>query len=160
MHVAMSLSKQELVEMHPLLRRLSGQAIWCMFEEYGAAPEDITAFLDLYELQKERALETLGRAFGDAGAGFYAMLVRVEDDSRACAFCRRMRNRVLLLDDPDLAAFFPPYGLGCPAEAVLLTRHEFRALENPVFIDTAARPPSSLLCSDWIFTHPWRDHKK
>ena len=154
------LSKQELIEMHPLLRRLSGQAVWCMFEEHGADSEDVTAFLDLYERQKDRTLETFGLALGNAGrAEFHAMLVRVGDNARPCAYCKRVHNRVLLLDNVGLPTFFPPYGLGCPAKAFLLTKGEFSALKNPVFMDTAQKPPSALLCSDWIFTHPWRDHK-
>lgn len=146
------LSTAALIEAHPVLRRLTGQVIWVMFEEAEATPEAIQAFLDRYEQVKAETLPLVEAAL-DPGA---APLVRIETDGpgrRWCEHCARMHDKLLRLDGPQALAFLPPYSMGCRARAVAA---DDAAPDTQETVDRAAdAPPGKLLCGEWVFSHPW-----
>ncbi|NJB67641.1 hypothetical protein GGQ74_001281 [Desulfobaculum xiamenense] len=145
-----------IIESHPLVRRLSGQIIWCMFEEYDAAPEDIQAFLDLYDAERARALSAVSRIVAptaDDNTG--GIMIRLRDTGHVCPFCEALNGRFLPVGHPELLHFLPPFGLGCAAYAEVLTREQVAALPAAQRIDTSLVPPCDLTCGEWIFTRTW-----
>jgi len=145
-----------VLEMHPLYRRLSGQVIWLLFEEREAPEVRINAFLERYEAQKRRNLELMARALngGDVSGGPSHLLFHLEREHDVCGPCRALAGKALPLSTPDLARWFPPFGLGCAISPVLLSRTEYEAL-NPLPTGTAAPPEPGLMCGEWVFSHPW-----
>lgn len=145
-----------LVDCHPLLRRLSGQVIWCMFEEYEADPADIDAFLQWYEARRAEALSLIARVQDPVPSGDIAALrIDVQNTPNTCDFCAALSGKYIDASDPDLPNLMPPYGLGCAARAVAVTPEDAAALDPADRITGEITPPCNLLCGDWIFTHPW-----
>ncbi|SKA69295.1 hypothetical protein [Desulfobaculum bizertense] len=144
----------EVVECHPLIRRLSGQVIWCMFEEYDANPGDIQAFLDRYDKRKTRTLEIIARAkSGDPTLA--GIRLELTLPAKACPICRRLSGKFIPVSDERFYSFLPPFGLGCAARAVALSPEELKEQKAEDSLTDEELPPCELLCGDWIFTHPW-----
>ncbi|MGE4296588.1 MAG: hypothetical protein AB7E47_01045 [Desulfovibrionaceae bacterium] len=154
-----TLDEKELLRRHPLFTRLSGQVIWLLFEEHGAAPDDIDAFMDQYVLWRDEQLGVFKRLLSTPDG-----MLRIRADQTAalgapcpapCPTCERLNGLLVAASDPRLLDWLPPYSLGCRARATFVAADEPPGGAAP--IDTAATPPPrSLHCpSGWIFTHPW-----
>lgn len=147
---------KHILELHPLYRRLSGQVIWLMFEERGAPEAHIGAFLESYEAEKLRNLELMGMALD--GSKFSHLLLTMAREAPACERCLKVSGRAVEIGRPDLAAWFPPYGLGCALRPELISANEYERSGAPALIDPKAKPPRPrLLCGEWIFEYPWAE---
>lgn len=147
-----------LIEAHPTLRRLSGQVIWCMFEEADAALEDIQSFLDRYEAIKAHTTALVAKALDPA----HAPLVRltVSGPGPSCASCQRLHGTVLRLDGPEAVRFLPPFALGCRIEAESVAQQDEAALAHLPRVDRQqSAPPCDLVCGEWIFSQVWHQDK-
>ena len=152
-----------LAQLHPFFSRLSGQVIWCLFEERDVPPEVIDAFMDRFGSWFRSCLETLRPVLtGDPAMPPY---VRVLVDGAAwdgaapsaCASCAALHKAVIPTAHPHAVRFLPPYSLGCRARPVLLSQKEFAALDAPRMADLDGEAPLwKLTCdSEWIFSFPW-----
>lgn len=146
-----------LLERHPLLRRLSGQAVWRLLEEGGAPEQRITAFLDRFEQAKAAVLDILRRAADPAErAARPWVLLRLAPGAAACDRCRNLHHVLAPATHPDLPRLLPPFGLGCGLRAGLAGAAELAALDPaPAPLAESLAPEHALLCGEWIFTHPW-----
>lgn len=149
------LEYKELIESHPLYRRLSGQVIWLMFEERGADENDIQAFLDVYETGKRKNLELMAEAL-NARNGYKGLMLFTARNQRLCERCRNVSGAAVDLSRADIAGWFPPFGLGCAVRAGLLGKDEWAEIDPVDRIPTGQTPPETeLVCGDWIFSYPW-----
>ncbi len=131
------------LEAHPLLRRLSGQAIWLLLEERGVGEEAIGEFLDRWNARRAEALEALDRLLDPNGA---AAGMRIVVPEGACPDCAPA-GLVVPAGHPFLAALCPPYALDCPARAeVLETGHPDLARALAPDDPGPASPHGHLLC--------------
>lgn len=156
----MNATPAALLEAHPTLRRLSGQVVWCLFEDAETPAAHAQAFLDRYEATKAEALPLLAAALAAPGApgGEDAapwVRIRVDGPGPACAACAALDGRCLRLDGPGALAFLPPFALGCPARAERLPGAPGPGA--PLVDRAAPSPHGRLVCGQWIFTHPWAD---
>lgn len=156
----MNATPAALLEAHPTLRRLSGQVVWCLFEDAETPAAHAQAFLDRYEATKAEALPLLAAALAapDTPGGKDAapwVRIRVDGPGPACAACAALDGRLLHLDGPGALAFLPPFALGCPARAERLPGAPGPGA--PLVDRAAPSPHGRLLCGQWIFTHPWAD---
>lgn len=148
---------KELIESHPLYRRLSGQVIWLMFEERGARENDIQAFLDLYETGKRKNLELMAAAL-DEGNEYAGLLLETARNQRLCERCRRVCGAAVDLSRADIAGWFPPFGLGCALIARLIGKDEWAAMDSRALAPAGQSPPQpELICGEWIFDYPWSE---
>ncbi len=109
-----------LLDLHPLLRRLSGQAIWNLLEEEGLSEDHIALALDRFEAAKAACVDLLARAADPAQrAARPWVLLRLAPGLPACPGCAALHHTVLAADHPDLAGLIPPFGLGCALAAEL-----------------------------------------
>jgi hypothetical protein len=144
-----------VLEMHPLYRRLSGQVIWLLFEEREAPEARINAFLERYEAQKRRNLELMAQAMsGGGGSGPSHLLFCLDREHDVCGPCRALAGKAMPLGSPDMARWFPPFGLGCAISPGLLSLADHEDL-NPAPVDAAVPPEPGLVCGEWVFSHPW-----
>jgi hypothetical protein len=156
------LDKQELIARHPLFSKLSGQVIWLLFEEHDADPADIGAFMDHFMPHFTGQLDVLRRLL-EHPDGWLRIRVSAppgaESDAAraACPACAALDGSFLAASDPRLAAFLPPYSLGCRARAEFVDAAAFAALDAPRLLPPdAPTPPRELHCpSEWLFSHPW-----
>jgi len=156
----MSATPAALLEAHPTLRRLSGQVVWCLFEDAETPAAHAQAFLDRYEAAKAEALPLVAAALAapDAPGGEGAapwVRIRVDGPGQPCAACAALDGQCLRLDGPGALAFLPPFALGCPARAERLPGAP--APGAPLVDRAAPSPHGKLACGQWIFTHPWAD---
>lgn len=144
------------VECHPLIRRLSGQVIWCMFEEYEADPDDIQTFLDTYEETKAHTLALIARIQDPVpDSDLAAIRIDVEDTGSTCEFCKSLHGKYFRTTHANAASLVPPFGLGCAAKATPISPEELAALAPEDELSEDIAPPCNLICGDWIFTHKW-----
>lgn len=114
-------SAARLLDRHPLLRRLSGQAIWNLLEEEGLPEARINDALDSFEAAKAACVDLLRRAADPAERATRPwVLLRLDPAAPACPDCAALRHGVVAADHPDLAIFLPPFGLGCALSAELV----------------------------------------
>lgn len=156
----MSATPAALLEAHPTLRRLSGQVVWCMFEEADSPAAHAQAFLDRYEAVKAGVLPLVAAALeaGEPGRAEDAapwVRLRVDGPGTPCAACAALDGRCLRLDGPGALAFLPPFALGCLARAERLPGAPRPG--EPLVDRASPSPHGRLLCGEWIFTHPWAD---
>ncbi len=154
----MPFSQQELIRLHPLYNRLSGQIIWFMFEEQGLSPEQADAFLLQYENERARTLDLLGKALDPGGettndvAAVRIEATQPENLPPPCPSCMALDGALLKAGDANLPEFFPPFSLGCRCKAVAVTAAELAAMDDPMFLDASCEPPKrQLVCpTQWF----------
>jgi hypothetical protein len=146
-----------LLDRHPVLRRLSGQIIWNLFEEYEVAPEAIDAFLRLYEETRRHVADTLRMADAKKAPNS-CVIVQLSRRHNLCPACTAMEGIHIPLEHPHLAELLPPYGLGCAAfirpEVVPPSQTENPGTETKSLL-YEPKITSKLLCGEWIFAYPW-----
>ena len=109
-----------ILDRHPLLRRLSGQAIWNLLEEEGLPEDHIAVALDRFEAAKAACVDLLSRAADPTQrAARPWVLLRRDPGLPACPGCAALHHTVLAADLPELTELIPPYGLGCALFATL-----------------------------------------
>ncbi|MEW5774297.1 MAG: hypothetical protein AB1916_12325 [Thermodesulfobacteriota bacterium] len=137
-----------LLDLHPVLRRLSGQVIFRLLEEEELPEERIAAALDCFEAAKAAHVDLLRRAADPAErAARPWVLLRPAPGAPACAGCADLRHGLLAADRPDLAELLPPYGLGCGLSADLAGDADLAGLDPaPAPLDPARLPARSLFC--------------
>ena len=140
-----------LLDLHPLFRRLSGEVVWLMFEEHDADPEDIQAFMDdMHDLL--RGTTKLIEA-SLSGERVRARIV-AEGNRRPCEACARILGKTIALEREGAEKLLPPYALGCPLRAkIITTDHDAPDPDDLLQPDQA--PHGELICGEWIFAHPW-----
>lgn len=138
-----------LLDRHPVLRRLSGQAIWRLLEEEGLPEARIALALESFEAAKAAHLDLLRRAADPAQrAARPWVLLRLDPAGPACAACAALRHGLLPAGHPDLAALVPPYGLGCGLAASLAGDADLAGLDPaPAPLDPARLPGPALFCA-------------
>ncbi|MBU1002218.1 MAG: hypothetical protein KKE73_06815 [Proteobacteria bacterium] len=142
----------QLLDRHPLLRRLSGQIIWLMFEEHEAPLEDIQAFLDGLQPVLQESAELIAAAL--SGKELYAR-IKLAGKVTPCRKCAAMVEKVIALHQEGAERLLPPYGLGCPLRAEIIPSAQ-EPPDNSELLDPAkGSPHGELLCGEWIFSHPW-----
>lgn len=161
----MTPSPAALLEAHPTLRRLSGQVVWCLFEDAESPAAHAQAFLDRYEAVKAATLPLVAVALAaearkpapenDTADAAPWVRIRVDGPGPACAACMALDGRCLRLDGPGALAFLPPFALGCPARAERLPGAPGPGA--PLVDRAAPSPHGRLVCGEWVFTHPWAD---
>lgn len=149
-------SDYALLDLHPVLRKLSGQIIWHMFEEYDADPADIDAFLLLYEEARRQYVATL-RAATTKTAAEMCVAVTLNRQHNICSHCSEINGIYIPLDHPSLASILPPYGLGCAAFISSTPMRKDECKGEYVNMDASGSTMhKDFICGDWIFTEPWK----
>jgi len=146
-----TMTTAQLLDRHPLLRRLSGQIIWLMFEEHDIDPDVIQAFLDSMQPVLHGSAEIIEAAM--SGEELYARIV-TQGERIPCEACSRMVGKAIALGNQGAEALLPPYGLGCPLRAEIIPPGQEPAA-GEILAPDAATPHGHLICGEWIFTHPW-----
>lgn len=149
----MSMSQAQLLDRHPLLRRLSGQIIWLMFEEHDIDPDVIQAFLDSMQPVLHDSAEIIEAAM--SGEELYARITTTHDRI-PCEGCAKMVGRAIALSR-DGAETLLPYGLGCPLRAEIIPPTQDAPAEKDLLDPAEGSPHGHLLCGEWIFSHPWNE---
>lgn len=152
MNPSTPMTTAQLLDRHPLLRRLSGQIVWLMFEEHEAALDDIQAFLDGLQPVLRDAAELI--AISLSGEQRYAR-IKVAGAKVPCARCAAMAEKVIALHREGAERLLPPYGLGCPLRAELIPSAQEPPGSDELLDPADGSPHGELLCGDWIFSHPW-----
>ncbi|MEG6506986.1 hypothetical protein [Nitratidesulfovibrio sp. 1201_IL3209] len=132
-----------LVDSHPLLARLTGQVVWNLAEEAGADDGECSLFMDHYVAWRGAALGVLER-LRDAPGGGLRLVVDDEDRAGACPECVALHGVVLPGTHPDLAAWLPPFSIGCHCRAEYVEATEM-AVAGP-HLPPGLRPPAHRLC--------------
>jgi len=153
---------KELLQQHPLFKKLSGQIVWYMFEERGTPQDQIDAFFTHLEACRVETLEAMRRLLrheDDEEPRWMLVEVRQGAESAPpCARCRAMDGILIRADDPRLLEYLPPYSVGCRARALVVTAEHARErlARNPRSLPS---PPGHMLhCpSEWIFEHAWEE---
>jgi len=146
------LDQRELLGSHPLFRRLPGQVIWTLFEEYGAPAKDIDAFLEHWFALRDHCLGVMHRLASDLSG---AVKISITGPGKSCAHCQALDGRMLPCRGVAVFPLLPPYGLGCRARPEYLVPDEARLLEGKT-IRQEEVPAHLLHCpSEWLFSHPW-----
>lgn len=148
------LTPAQILDRHPLFRRLSGQIVWYMFEEHEARDIDTEAFMDRMEAQREEVLEQVELALEQE-----EMFVKISTASGTvpCEHCAQMTGRYIDLSTPGAERLLPPYALGCPLKGELLPPTQPAPDKESTLQPDDAVPHGELICGEWIFTHPWGD---
>jgi hypothetical protein len=139
----------QLLDRHPVLRRLSGQVIWRLLEEEGLPEARIALALESFEAAKAAHVELLRRSADPAErAARPWVLLRLAPGGPACAACAALRHALLPADRPDLAQIIPPYGLGCGLAASLAADADLAGLDPaPALLDPGRLPATALFCA-------------
>lgn len=127
----------KLADSHPLLARLTGQVVWNLAEEAGADEQECSAFMDHYAAWRERALAVLERLHEAPGGGL-RIVVPESDRNGACPECLALHGVVIPGTHPDLAAWLPPFSIGCHCRAEFVEVAEMA-------VAGAAQPPDGLV---------------
>ncbi|BBD06760.1 hypothetical protein [Desulfovibrio ferrophilus] len=142
----------QLLDRHPLLRRLSGQIVWLMFEEHDADPDDIQAFLDRMQPVMNGSAELIEAIL--SGEELYAR-IRRDGKGVPCEKCTAMEGKAIALHQEGAEQLLPPYGLGCPLRAEIIPPGQRPPDEDELLDPAKGSAHGDLVCGDWIFTHPW-----
>ena len=134
----------KLVDRHPLLARLTGQVVWNLAEEAGADDDECGLFMDHYVAWRGAALAVLER-LRDAPGGGLRLMVDDEDRAAACPECMALHGVVLSGTHPDLAAWLPPFSIGCHCRAEYVEAAEM-AVAGSQMPPHGLRPPAHRLC--------------
>lgn len=133
-----------LVDSHPLLARLTGQVVWNLAEEAGADDDECGLFMDHYAAWRGAALAVLER-LRDAPGGGLRLVMDDGDRAGACPECVALHGVVLAGTHPDLAAWLPPFSIGCHCRAEYVEAAEM-AVAGPHLPPAGLRPPAHRLC--------------
>ena len=138
-----------ILDRHPLLRRLSGQAIWNLLEEEGLSEDHIAVALDRFEAAKAACVDLLYRAADPAErAARPWVLLRRDPAAPACPGCAALQHRLAAASDLDLADLLPPFGLGCALTAELAGEADLAGLAPaPAPLDRARLPAREIFCA-------------
>lgn len=151
---------KELLERHPLFRRLSGQIVWYLFEERDIPPETIDAYFASLEACRIETLDLMRRLLdppADLGrVHLHVRLVPGDENAPPCPRCGRMHDILIPADHPRLLEYLPPYGLGCRARGRLLAEAEAAHLLTRQPAELPEPPGHELSCpSEWLFEYDW-----
>lgn len=142
---------KECAEQHPLFRRLTGQVVWLLFEEQGAAPENIDAFMEALLSMRKQQLEVMATLMQNPEL---LLRITVAEQGPPCTQCAIYDGGLLPASHPNLLLWLPPFSLGCRCrmEAVppdALPTHAVQLAQLPL--------PEHMLCcpSEWLFHHRW-----
>lgn len=152
---------KHLLDLHPLLSRLSGEVIWMLFEEEGVDASRIDSFFAFFEQELRETVELIRRL--SAPENLDAVFVRIErnpelaaiaGDIPACPTCAALAGKVIPAATPGLMRWLPPFSLGCRLRAVCISADE---AANAQRLSLDASPPDiRLACeSGWLFRTDW-----
>lgn len=150
------LTPAQILDRHPLFRRLSGQIVWYMFEENEAREEDLHAFMDRINDLREEVLEQTELALEKE-----EMFLRIEQHGpqAPCERCAKLVGKHIQLNMEQSEKMLPPYALGCPLKGELVPPSEGAPDANEILSADADIPHGELICGEWIFTHPWAEQE-
>lgn len=150
---------KDLLQQHPLFKKLSGQIVWYMFEERETPQEEIDEFFTHMEACRVETLKAMRQLLDPSSSDGEApwLLVEVEhgpEPAPPCERCKSMHGKLLPPDHPRLLEYMPPYSVGCRARPRAISAEQARErLEaNPQLLP---EPPGHMLhCpSEWMFGH-------
>lgn len=153
---------KELLQQHPLFKKLSGQIVWYMFEERGTPQEDIDAFFIHLEVCKVEALDVMRRLLESVDDEEPAWL-RVEvrpgtEDAPPCPRCLAVKGLLLPANHPRLLEYLPPYSVGCRARGHVLSARDAAEMGGEQSPELPPPPGHLLHCpTEWIFEHKWQE---
>lgn len=151
---------KELLQQHPLFKRISGQVVWLLFEEHHAPQAAVDAFFVDLETRRAETLDVMQRLLqatdADEPPCLQIKVLHDVGDEPPCARCRAMADLVIPANHPRLMDYMPPFGLGCRARARYLGAQAAR----PFLVRQEGRLPNppghELHCpSEWLFRHDW-----
>lgn len=149
-----------LLQLHPLLSRLSGQVVWCLLEERGVEPDAVHAFMDGFEALKRETSLLLEKLMQAKESIVLRIKPVVELEAYPlCPDCLLFSGMHLCIgpDEKEAALrFLPPFGLGCPLRAEIVEGCDPTSVPHMERLDlSTATPTVRLHCdSDRIFTAP------
>lgn len=151
---------KELLQQHPLFKKLSGQIVWYMFEERDVPPEDIDAFFTHLESCRVETLDVMRRLLrpsSDTGEVYLRVeVVQGKEAPPPCSRCKVMDGIVLSASHPKLMEYMPPYSVGCRARARIIDGERAQAILERQGDSLPEPPEHQLHCpTEWIFSHKW-----
>lgn len=105
---------KRLRSIHPLYKRLSGDVVWVLLEEYGYDQSQCGQFLDQTIAQMHKILAVMEKVEQVPGlACVYEKWVDKEGTCTVCDCCGFLEGKVVPGTGAAAFAFFPPFGVGC-----------------------------------------------
>ena len=132
-----------LRDLHPLYRRVGGEAAWLLMEEAGLKGQELERAMDEFIETREASLEHMRilRAEPSRRVEIRSVSATSGEAAPLCTACRSCVGMILSREDRDWMDLFPPYAVGC------LLRAEYTEKAASLSADMRpARPLCPPLC--------------